>query len=268
MIEATIDWVDEDVPVNVAPEVVSLVGGVRDGIVRELALSEGAERLRSGLEVAILGAPNAGKSTLINTLAGRDAAITSPSPGTTRDVFELRYDLAGLPVVFLDTAGLREAVDEVENIGVERAVIRAEEAALRLFLRAADAPPPDAEAQLWRPGDLRVWSKRDLGAPVGPCDLEVSARTGAGVADLLERVGAALSGSVCEDGLVGHLRQKQALELAESALARALNEIERGEAEKTAEELRGAFRALERLLGRIGVENVLDVVFSTFCLGK
>jgi tRNA modification GTPase len=267
LVEATIDWADEDVPENVGPEAASLVAGVRSGISRELSLSEGAERLRCGFEVAILGPPNAGKSSLFNVFAGRDAAITSVRPGTTRDVLELRYDLAGVPVVFLDTAGLRETSDETEAVGIARAIDRARGAAMRLFLRSADAPPLVAtEAELWRPGDLRVWTKGDLGA--GPGDLVISALLGDGLAELLDRVKAELTARTAEGGLVGHIRQRQALERAIEALVRAENALETGEAETVAEDIRSAFRALERLIGRVGTEDVLGAVFAAFCLGK
>jgi tRNA modification GTPase len=266
LVEATIDWSDEEVPEDVRPEVARLLAGVRAGISRELDLSAGAERLREGFEVAILGAPNAGKSSLFNALAGREAAITAASPGTTRDILELRYDLDGLPVVFLDTAGLRETMDEVEAIGVSRALERARGAAMRLFLRSSDAAPVAAEQALWRPGDLAIWTKGDLGA--GPGDLVVSAFRGDGLAEMLERIGAELSGRVAGDGLVGHLRQRRAVEEAAGALARAENALQEGEAEIVAEDLRAAFRALERLLGRVGAEDVLDAVFAAFCLGK
>jgi len=266
LVEVTIDWADEEVPEDVGPEVARLLAEVRSGISRELALSAGAERLREGFEVAILGAPNVGKSSLFNALAGREAAITAASPGTTRDVLELRYDLAGLPVVFLDTAGLRETADEVEAAGVARALERARGAAMRLFLRSGDAAPAAAEEALWRPGDLRLWAKGDLGA--GPGDLVISALRGDGLTEMLERIGAELSGRVAGGGLVGHLRQRRALEEAAGALECAENALRGGEAETVAEDLRATFRALERLVGRIGAEDVLDAVFASFCLGK
>ncbi|HUS55792.1 MAG TPA: tRNA uridine-5-carboxymethylaminomethyl(34) synthesis GTPase MnmE [Thermohalobaculum sp.] len=266
LIEATIDWADEDVPEAVGPEVAELLAGVRAGISRELSLSDGAERLREGFEVAILGAPNAGKSSLFNALAGREAAITSVRPGTTRDVLELRYDLAGLPVVFLDTAGLREADDEIEAIGIARATERAQAAALRLFLRSADAPPPAVEAALWQPGDLRIWTKADLGS--GPGDIAISCLHGDGIGKLLERMKTDLAAQACGEGLVGHRRQRQALEDANDALVRAENALETAEAETIAEDLRAAFRGLERLIGKVGVEDVLGAVFAAFCLGK
>ncbi len=266
LVEVTIDWADEEVPEDVGPEVGRLIAAVRAGISRELALSAGAERLRDGFEVAILGAPNAGKSSLFNALAGREAAITAASPGTTRDVLELRYDIAGLPVVFLDTAGLRETADEVERIGVERATERARDAAMRLFLCSADAPPAAAEATLWQFGDLRIWTKGDLGA--GPGDLVISALRGDGLVEMLERIGAELSARTAGGGLVGHLRQRRALEEAAKALERAENALQGGEAETVAEDLRATFRALEQMVGRIGAEDVLDAVFASFCLGK
>lgn len=266
LVEATIDWADEEVPEDVGPEVAGLIGEVRCGLEQELALSDGAERLRSGLEVAILGAPNAGKSTLFNAVAGRDAAITSPRPGTTRDVLELRYDLQGLPVVFLDTAGLRAAGDEVESEGVSRAAARARGAAMRLFLRSGDAPPVPEEATLWQPGDLRLWTKGDLDD--GPGDLVISARTGAGVPELLQRIGTALAGRYSGDGLVGHVRQRRALQETVGALGRAEATLCCGDAEAVAEDLRSAFGSLDRLIGRVDVEEVLDSVFASFCLGK
>jgi tRNA modification GTPase len=266
LVEVTIDWADEDVPEEVEPEVAILLAEVRKSIAHELAISEGAERMRQGFEVAILGAPNAGKSSLFNALAGREAAITSAQPGTTRDVLELRYDLAGLPVVFLDTAGLRETSSEIEAIGVTRAAARASGAALRLFLRSADAPPPAAEGLLWRPGDLRIWTKGDLCH--GPGDLTISALQGDGMVELLQRIGAELSAKHPADGLVGRLRQRRALEGAAGALASAESELNGRAAEVVAEDIRTSLRALERLIGRIGVEDVLGAVFASFCLGK
>jgi tRNA modification GTPase len=239
---------------------------VRSGIARARGQYEAAERLREGFEDAILGAPNVGKSSLFNALSGRDAAITAARPGTTRDVLELRYDLAGIPVVFLDTAGLRETVDEIEAIGIDRAMGRAEAAAMRLFLRCADGPPAAAEERLWRAGDLRVWTKADLSA--GPGDIVISALRGDGLADLLDRLRQALASRVAEGGLVGHMRQRRALEVAAEDLARAENAVKSGEAETFAEDIRSAFRSLERLIGRVGAEDLLDAVFAKFCLGK
>jgi tRNA modification GTPase len=142
LIEATIDFADEDVPVDVSPEVSSLVSAVIEDLDREISGVGVAERIRTGFEVAILGAPNVGKSTLLNALAGRDAAITSDVAGTTRDVIEVRMDLRGLPVTLLDTAGLRDTTDRVEAIGVDRARTRAQSADLRVLLAEPDTPLP------------------------------------------------------------------------------------------------------------------------------
>lgn len=266
LIEAGIDWVDEDVPEDVGAEANALIVEVRQELERELALSGGAERLRHGFEVAIIGAPNAGKSTLFNRLAGREAAITSARPGTTRDVLELRYDLSGLPVTFLDTAGLRRAENEIESEGVARAEARARDAAVRLFLRSADAPPVAEEAALWQPGDLRVWTKSDIGR--GPGEAVIAALTGEGVRGLLDQLHAVLAERYSDDALVGHVRQRQALEEAVASLIRGERAIAEGEAEAGAADIRSAFGALDRLIGRVGVEDVLDSVFVSFCLGK
>jgi len=265
LVEVTIDWADEEVPEDVSPEVAALIDRVAGEIASELAVADGAERLRHGLEVAIIGAPNAGKSSLLNALAGREAAITSAVPGTTRDVIELRYDLNGLPVVFLDMAGLRPTEDAVEEIGVARARERAEAAELRLLLEANDAPAgPEARALL-RPGDLRAISKADL-AP-GP-GMSVSAKTGEGIPALLEAIAAALAERAPSGGLVAHRRQRAALETGYLALISARSGLDRLGAEEVSEDLRSGLRALERLIGRVGVEDVLGEIFGAFCLGK
>ena len=263
--EVTIDWADEEVPEDVGPEVADLLRRVRSEIAGELATSAGAEKLRNGFEVAILGAPNAGKSSLLNALAGREAAITSAHPGTTRDVLELRYDLQGLPVTFLDTAGLRESTDPVERIGVERARARAAAADLRLLLSAPDAPAGPELAALLDAGDLQVASKADLAAGEGRA---VSAETGAGVAELLSEIAARLAPHVAGDGLVAHERQRAALAEGQTALDAAISGLESRGPEEISEDIRAAMRALERFTGRIGVEDMLGAVFARFCLGK
>jgi tRNA modification GTPase len=266
LVEVTIDWADEEVPEDVGPEVGDLICGVAREIRHELAVSEGAERVRSGLEVALVGAPNAGKSSLLNALAGREAAITSPHPGTTRDVVELRYDLSGLPVVFLDTAGLRAARDEIEAEGVSRAWRRAEGASLRVLLSAPDAPLPEEAVALRMQGDIEVRTKADLVGCAGG-GLAVSAVTGEGLDGLLAALRERLSGAA-GGGLVVHRRQRQALATGAEALETAAAGLDSLGPELVSEEVRRAVRALERLIGRIDVENVLDEVFGSFCLGK
>ncbi|MCR9149727.1 MAG: tRNA uridine-5-carboxymethylaminomethyl(34) synthesis GTPase MnmE [Rhodobacteraceae bacterium] len=264
LIEATIDFADEDVPVDVSPEVLGLIGSVTGALRAELAGFGATERIREGFEVAIVGQPNAGKSTLLNALAGREAAITSEHAGTTRDVIEVRMDLGGLPVTILDTAGLREARDAVERIGVDRAVARAEAADLRVFLLDQEEVP----MLVPRPGDLVVQGKADLRDP--GTGLAVSGRTGAGLAELVAAVEAELRERARGGGVIVRERQRQAVARALGALESARAEVEAGpdRAELAAEGLREACRALDMLVGRVDVEDLLDEIFASFCIGK
>ncbi len=264
LLEVTIDFVDEDVPLDVGPEVVALLSGVRGDMVREIDGSRIAERIRDGFEVAIIGAPNTGKSTLLNALAGRDAAITSEIAGTTRDVIEVRMDLRGLPVTFLDTAGLRVAADEIERLGVARAQARAKNADLRVLL-LSDEDTPDM-VELFG-GDIKIWGKADLRDGGGR---GVSGLTGAGIDQLIGEISDVLGRRVAGAATATHARHRAAIRAAEGALAAAGFELEEGpgRVELAAEEVRSAIRALDGLVGRVDVENLLDEIFSSFCLGK
>jgi tRNA modification GTPase len=260
LIEATIDFVDEDVPVDVSPEVRELLSGVKTDLIKEIAGSKVAERIRVGFEVAIVGAPNAGKSTLLNAMAGREAAITSDIAGTTRDVIEVRMDLNGLPVTILDTAGLRDGQDEVEVIGINRALDRAGNADLRVFLAASDEELPLAQ----KPDDIRVTPKADLSGA------GVSGVTGQGVSELLDQIQQVLEQRSSQAGLATHERHRIAMESTLVVLDVVLPLVDLGPEhyDIAAEELRSAIRSLEALVGRIDVENLLDEIFSSFCLGK
>ncbi|PYE84462.1 tRNA uridine-5-carboxymethylaminomethyl(34) synthesis GTPase MnmE [Pseudoroseicyclus aestuarii] len=262
LIEATIDFADEDVPVDVLPEVAELLNGVMGEVQSELRGIGAAERLREGFEVAIVGRPNLGKSTLLNRLAGRDAAITSTVAGTTRDVIEVRMDLAGLPVTLLDTAGLRESADEVERIGVERAKARAAQADLRVHLvqNEGDAPEIGLEAD-----DIILVAKSDSPRPGG-----ISGVTGAGVEELIGHIGETLSRRAAGAGTASRARHRRSLLIADEHLGRALELIGQGadNPDLIAEELRRGIRALEEMVGRIDVEEVLGEIFSSFCIGK
>lgn len=264
LIEATIDFADEDVPVDVTPEVGSLIQGLLQQLRTELKGASAAERIRDGFEVAIVGAPNAGKSTLLNALAGRDAAITSEIAGTTRDVIEVRMDLSGLAVTLLDTAGLRVAQDQVEQIGIARALERAAAADLRVFLRTS----PD-ELLLLQPlaTDIVVLAKADL---LGVTEGAVSGKTGAGLEDLIVQITQRLLGKAASAGLLIRERQRNALIEAIQGLESAETALQRGLAlpELVAADLRTAARGLEMILGRIDVENLLDEIFASFCIGK
>ena len=263
LLEVVIDFADEEVPDEVAPEVIGLLDRAIAGMEAELTRAGPAERMRAGFEVAIVGPPNVGKSSLLNAIAGREAAIVSEIAGTTRDVVEVRFDLGGLPVTFLDTAGLREAQDPIEAIGVARARGRAEAADLRLWLRAPDVVGA-AESGMERDGDIRVWAKSDLGA--GDGDAAVSVTLDQGVKELLDLVGKSLAARAGEDGLLGNARHRRAVQAAHDHLCRCLEVL--GVAELAAEELRLATEALDRLVGRVGVEDVLGEIFAGFCLGK
>ncbi|MES2814764.1 MAG: tRNA uridine-5-carboxymethylaminomethyl(34) synthesis GTPase MnmE [Pseudomonadota bacterium] len=263
LLEATIDFADEDVPVDVSPEVLTLIDGLMADLGREAAGVSAAERIRDGFEVAIVGAPNAGKSTLLNQLAGREAAITSEIAGTTRDVIEVRMEIAGLPVTFLDTAGLRDTEDRLERAGIERALARAEAADLRLFLADGSALPLEPAGD-----DLVVMGKADTIS--GVSGLAVSGKTGAGVPELIARIGEILEARVGSAGALVRERHRVAVTTAIAALAESRAEVVRPDSrvELAAEHLRQAVRALDALVGRVDVDDLLGEIFASFCIGK
>ena len=261
LIEATIDFVDEDVPVDVLPEVSELLQRTIVDLKSESVGSGIAERVRDGFEVAIVGPPNAGKSTLLNYLAGRDAAITSEIAGTTRDVIEVRMDLGGIPVTLLDTAGLRDGQDHVEIIGIERSIQRANDADIRIFLG-----PDDLGVQR-KKDDLERAPKADVG---GNPDNGVSGFTGFGVTFLLNDLQQVLESRVALVGSATKDRHRVAITRAISGIDAGLTEFSHGEdrADIAAEEMRAAINALDSLVGRVDVEHILDEIFANFCIGK
>ncbi|PTE23799.1 tRNA uridine-5-carboxymethylaminomethyl(34) synthesis GTPase MnmE [Cereibacter changlensis JA139] len=264
LLEATIDFADEDVPVDVSPEVLTLLGGLLNDLRAEVERSRIAERIRDGFEVAIVGAPNAGKSTLLNALARRDAALTSEVAGTTRDVIEVRMDLEGLAVTLLDTAGLRETDDRIEALGINRAVARANAADLRIFLLDGAEAAPGVAPQ---PGDLLVQGKADLVTGAG---LRVSGKTGEGLPELVTEIACSLQARAATAGNLTRERHRIAIVTAIRAMESAQAEVMRGpqRTELAAEDLRRAMRALDSLTGRIDVEDLLDDIFASFCIGK
>lgn len=263
LLEAVIDFADEEVPTDVTPEVCDLMTGVISDLQKEARGVQIAERIRTGFEVAIVGLPNAGKSTLLNALAGREAAITSEYAGTTRDVIEVRMDLAGLPVTLLDTAGLRDTDDHVENLGIELARKRAEAADLRVFL---SEKPNELGVQM-QDEDIQVLPKGDLrNASEGG----ISGKTGQGIDQLISNISRVLGHRTTSHGIATRERHRVAMSKAIDALNAAQAVLESGPDmyDIAAEELRTAIRALETLVGRIDVETLLDEIFSSFCLGK
>jgi tRNA modification GTPase len=283
LIEAGIDFSDEgDVPAELMAPAVKAISALHDEIAEVLAAQGQAERLRDGLVVAIAGEPNVGKSTLINQLARRDVAIVSPHAGTTRDVIEVQLDLDGYPVTVIDTAGIRETDDPVEQEGVRRARARAEDADLVLWLvEAGRAVDPDAMSLLGKSGNASspsggaIWivrNKIDLG---GVEDVRlrgefgIAASRGDGIPELVDalvKFAADFFGTT-EGVLVTRARQRDLLRRASDSLRRSLELVEEGE-ELAAEELRAAAYALGRLLGRVDVEDVLGAIFQKFCVGK
>ncbi|MDE2332621.1 MAG: tRNA uridine-5-carboxymethylaminomethyl(34) synthesis GTPase MnmE [Bradyrhizobium sp.] len=291
LIEAGIDFSDEaDVAGELlAParaQIVALLGEIQE----VLAAQGKAERLRDGLVVAITGPPNVGKSTLINQLARREVAIVSPHAGTTRDIIEVQLDLDGYPVTVIDTAGIREADDPVEQEGVRRARARAEEADLVLWLvdTAAASHPYDAGTPRWivrnkvdldsRGADTRypatggpdaAGSSAANRGGMGTDRFEISATRGDGIPALISAlvIFAQDFFGQGEGGLITRARQRGLLEQTAASLQRSIAMFDRRE-EFAAEDLRAAAYALGRLLGRVDVEDILDVIFRDFCIGK
>ena len=270
-LEAAIDFPDEDLP----PEIEDRILGDTEGLVAEIErhLTDGhrGERLRDGIDVAIVGPPNAGKSSLLNRIARRDVAITSPVPGTTRDVIEVAIDLGGYPVVLADTAGLRDSADAIEQEGKRRAVQRAEQAEIRLFVFDTAHPADAAGASTWAGADtILVANKIDL-VPVAETDLSppalpVSALTGEGIDRLLTMLGERVAQTYrIEAPVLTRARHRQALEEAAASLRRSFSAAL---PELRAEDLRLALRSLGRITGAVNVEDLLDVIFRDFCIGK
>jgi tRNA modification GTPase len=270
LIAAGIDFSDEgDVSAGLIGPALGRIKALVAEIEEVLAAQGQSERLREGLVVAIAGAPNVGKSTLMNQLARREVAIVSPDAGTTRDVIEVHLDLDGYPVTVIDTAGIRESDDPVEQEGVRRARTRAAEADLVLWLVDGDS----AGAAVGR--GVPMWTVRtkiDLDprpADVDGFDFRISASRGDGVGELVSAlVGFAADyfGSG-EGGLIGRVRQRELLRETADLLRRSMTVVDKGE-EFIAEDLRAAADCLGRLLGRVDVEDVLDKIFRDFCIGK
>ncbi|HTS41802.1 MAG TPA: tRNA uridine-5-carboxymethylaminomethyl(34) synthesis GTPase MnmE [Xanthobacteraceae bacterium] len=287
LVEARIDFSDEaDVPEDLVAPALKIARDLREEIGEALAGADRGERLREGLVVAIAGPPNAGKSTLLNRIARREAAIVSAIPGTTRDVIEVHLDLDGYPVSLLDTAGIRESNDPVEQEGVRRARARAAEADLVLWV----VEPGFKEAIEYPSGAGRghgpeVWliqNKADISYPVSNLInkseskyqftniYSISALTGQRMNELMNRLSiyAARFFEPSEGALVTRTRHRRTLQEAAEALGRALAKNVAGREEVIAEEFRLASRALGRLTGRVDVEDILDVIFRDFCIGK
>lgn len=266
--EAAIEFGEEEIP----PDVLRMAQAQAADICRQIEahLDDGrrGEIVREGLSVALIGPPNAGKSSLLNALAQRDVAIVSATPGTTRDIVEVKLNLSGYAVILADTAGLRETAEEIEGEGVRRALARAAHA--DLILRVLDGSDPAAEAQLAHyeiAGDvLTVWNKQDLDWPKAREGVCVSVKNGQGIEALVAAIADAAHKRLDKGGVsLTRPRHRYCLQEAAEALRRA--EVA-PEAELFAEDVRLALRAIGRITGVVDVEEILDVVFKDFCIGK
>ncbi|GAB5389049.1 MAG: tRNA uridine-5-carboxymethylaminomethyl(34) synthesis GTPase MnmE [Alphaproteobacteria bacterium] len=273
-IEADLDFPDEDLPDGVVPTVMPLINDVTTAMRDHLSDNQRGERLRSGFSVALIGPPNAGKSSLLNALAARDAAIVSEQAGTTRDVIEVAMDLGGWPVTLADTAGLRDAADQIEDEGVRRAKARAEQADLKLAVfDSRDWPDLDADVlKLLDQDTLVIFNKSDLAQvtdkQIGDVPaLAISAQTGEGLQTLTKRLSVEIERRFAPSETPSLTRARH-----RAALTEALEHLERLPQaplpELAAEDCRLALRALGRITGRVDVEDLLDVIFRDFCIGK
>ncbi len=275
-VEADIEFADEDLPGGLGQRALEGVPEIATAMEKHLQDRRGVA-LRDGLRVALLGAPNAGKSSILNMLAGKDAAIVSARAGTTRDVIEVAMVLDGVPVTLVDTAGLREAGDDIEREGVRRAKVQAEAADIRLLVLSPDTQSPRLKGASLEDADLLICNKADLG-PVPEAELRtlgeikalsLSATAGDGEAVLLEALQELVNerAGAKEAPILTRERHREALEEACIALQRALEIADTG-LELAAEDLRLAQRALGRITGAVDIEQLLDIVFADFCIGK
>lgn len=283
-LEADIDFPDEgDVPAAVAARAGPAIQNLKEALTAFLNQSVRARRIREGVSIAVIGPPNAGKSSLVNALAGSDVAIVSDIAGTTRDVLETRLDLGGIVAAIADTAGIRGmAGDVIEEEGIKRARARAEKADIRVLVIDPAEASPEAAAPLialLNPGDFLIRSKADLAgglaarsgtaipAPAGVSALEVSVKTGAGMEALVAALAEAVGASGADGPALTRARHVAAVEEALAALSRAEINIARAP-ELAAEDARLAARALGKITGAVGIEDVLGEIFSSFCIGK
>lgn len=266
LLAAELDFSDEgDVAGPLVADATAIVAGVLAELRAALGSFSAGERVRDGFVVVLAGPPNAGKSSLLNALARREVAIVSPIAGTTRDAIEVRLDLAGLPVILIDTAGLRDTTDAIETEGVRRAQALVARADLVLDLRAVDSDPVRHDIA---ENAVAIATKADLPERPLPGELAISVTSGDGLDGLLATIREKLGGlAQGEPALLTRQRHRIAVSEAITGLERAVA-CPTDQVELMAEDLRLSVVALERLIGRIGVEDVLDTLFSGFCIGK
>lgn len=266
--EAYIDFPEEEIPENVSADVRGKIAGLMSEIQVHLNDGRRGEKLRDGFQIAIIGAPNAGKSSLMNRLAQRDVAIVSSTAGTTRDIIEVRLDINGYPVIVADTAGLRDTDEEIEAEGVRRAKARAEEADLVLWLSDALKGKNNTETEKIDSEKIFcIMNKADQAEPQNDGNIWISAKTGQGIDVLLDRIGRFVEEKMAlrEEPSLTRLRHRKALEECLQCLNSSLKAPE---IELMTEDLRMAMRSLGKITGQVQVEELLDVIFKDFCIGK
>jgi len=261
-IEVTIDFADEEVPTDISKDVLLILTNIIRDLEYESESTKVAERIRSGFEVAIVGKPNVGKSSLLNALSGREAALTSEEAGTTRDIIEVRMDLGGLPVTMMDTAGLRDTDNLIENKGISKAIEKANSADLVIVLTEDGEIP----IEIQNSSVLKFVSKCDDGELADG----VSAFTGYGLDNMISSIKRKLEKRVQNQGLATRYRHREAIDSAVNKIQMAKKFVKDGPSfyDLAAEELRQTTYTLDELFGKVDVENVLDEIFSSFCLGK
>ena len=279
--EAVLDFPDEELPADLWDKLSPQLTAITAAIAAHLNDAHKGERLRDGIQIAIIGAPNAGKSTLLNALAQRDVAIVSDIAGTTRDVLEVHLDLGGYPVILADTAGLRASDDKIESLGIDRARQRAAQADIKLLLFDSTQPPDSETLSFIDDSAVIVMTKMDLPAleaggwrldkdvfPASSLQLPISAQTGDGLPQLLNSLTAEITQryhTITETPTLTRARHREALTDAHDCLIRASTAQY---PELLAEDLRLAVRAIGRITGRVDVEDLLDIIFRDFCIGK
>ena len=261
-IEVTIDFADEEVPTDISKDVLLILTNIIKDLEYESESTKVAERIRSGFEVAIVGKPNVGKSSLLNALSGREAALTSEEAGTTRDIIEVRMDLGGLPVTMMDTAGLRDTDNLIENKGISKAIEKANSADLVIVLTEDGEIP----IEIQNSSVLKFVSKCDDGELADG----VSAFTGYGLDNMISSIKRKSEKRVQNQGLATRYRHREAIDSAVNKIQMAKKFVKDGPSfyDLAAEELRQTTYTLDELFGKVDVENVLDEIFSSFCLGK
>lgn len=264
-LEAYIDFPDEEIPESVIQGLDAEVRGVQQIIASALADGKRGERIREGVSIVILGAPNVGKSSLMNTLAGRDVAIVSHHAGTTRDVIEIHMEFAGFPAVIIDTAGIRESSDEIEAEGIRRALARAGDADIKLVLFEGDEPEADT-AKLVDEHSILIASKSDMSLATYPSAISISTKTGQGIDALLAAIETRIVESFSGEGaMITRERHRALLTQSYSQLDDYFQPLP---LELKCENLRRAAHLIGQITGKISVDDVLDVVFHEFCIGK